>query len=194
MSQDTRLPGALASFIDGHPYVVATAHRRESWGSGIRAVADAVASLTAAWSDLRILFVTHPNPLAKQPVVDTLANIDNVLILDALAYPTFVKLLAGAVLAISDSGGIQEEGPTLGVPVLVTRKATERPEGVEAGAVLLVGTDRVAIIEEANRLISDESRRREMGEAARQVYGDGRAAQRIAAVVCAGIESDLLIA
>jgi UDP-N-acetylglucosamine 2-epimerase len=177
------LPDDLQSFLDKGPYVLASAHRRESWGEPIEHVARALAAVVDAAPDLRVVFVTHPNPLARGPVDSALAAHPRVRILDALPYPQFLLVMAGAVLAVSDSGGVQEEGPTLGVPVLVTRTITERPEGVSAGAVRLVGTDYDGIVTNALAILLDPAVRTEMSEAARGLYGDGHASERIANVI-----------
>lgn len=184
------LPGDLAAFVEGAPYVLATAHRRESWDGGIAAVADALATLLAEEPALRLVFATHPNPLARDPVVRALGDHPRARIVESLDYPTFLKLLSDAVLAVSDSGGVQEEGPTLGVPVLVTRRVTERPEGVAAGAVRLVGTDRDAVLRESLALLRDGAARATMASAGRAIYGDGHAAARIADAVLADLALD----
>jgi UDP-N-acetylglucosamine 2-epimerase (non-hydrolysing) len=165
------------------PYILATAHRRESWGQPIEQIALALRDVLEAQPDVSLVFTTHPNPMAKGPVTATLGGIGRAHITDAVDYVTFIHLLEGAVLAVSDSGGVQEEGPTLGVPVLVTREVTERPEGVDAGAVRLVGTDRARIRDDALLLLTDADERARMAEAGRTVYGDGQAARRIADVL-----------
>jgi UDP-N-acetylglucosamine 2-epimerase (non-hydrolysing) len=177
------LPPELASFVEGAEYVVATAHRRESWGEPIRNVAHAVASVLEQRPELKVVFVTHPNPLASTPVHEVLGKNPRVLVLEALQYPSFIRLLAGARFAMSDSGGVQEEGATLGVPVLVTRGVTERMEGIDAGAARLVGTDPDLIVETAVALAADPARRDAMANAGRGIYGDGHAAERIAAIL-----------
>ena len=177
------IPPALAEFVAGGPYLLATSHRRESWDGGIADVADALAAVLDAEPDLRLVFAVHPNPRAREPVARALGVHPRVRIVDALEYPHFLGLLAGSTIAVSDSGGVQEEGPTLGVPVLVTRAITERPEGVEAGAVRLVGTDRDVVQREALALVRDPAVRERMGAAGRTAYGDGRAAERIADVL-----------
>jgi UDP-N-acetylglucosamine 2-epimerase (non-hydrolysing) len=176
---DAPLPPELGDFLGEAPYVLATAHRRESWGAGIAAVA---AGLRGALDDLpdhRLLFVTHPNPSARRPVEEALAGHERALVSDALPYATFLRLLRGARLAVSDSGGIQEEGPTLGVPVLVTREVTERPEGVAAGAVRLIGTDTGAVRDAVVSLLGAAPDLAAMAHAGRGLYGDGYAAGRI---------------
>ena len=177
------VPADLVEFTADHRYLLATAHRRESWGGGIADVADALAAVLEEDPSLRLVFVTHPNPLAREPVERLLGAHPRARIVDSLEYSAFLALLAGALLAVSDSGGIQEEGPTLGVPVLVTRALTERPEGVEAGAVRLVGTDRSRIVAETLRIVRDGEHRARMAEAGRAIYGDGAAARRIVDVL-----------
>ena len=177
----------LQSFLDRGPYVLADAHRRESWGEPIGNIARALAAVVDAAPDLRVVFVTHPNPLARGPADAALAGNPRVRVLDALPYPQFLKVLSGAVVAVSDSGGVQEEGPTLGVPVLVTRAITERPEGISAGAVRLVGTDLDRIVSDALSLIRDPAARAAMAEAGRGLYGDGHASERIADVIAAAV-------
>ncbi len=179
------LPPGLAEFVGAGPYLLATSHRRESWDGGIANVADALAAVLDAEPDLRLVFATHPNPLAREPVSRRLAGHPRARIVDPLDYPHFLALLAGSTLAVSDSGGVQEEGPTLGIPVLVTRAVTERPEGVEAGAVRLVGTDRDAVFRETLGLVRDAAARERMASAGRTAYGDGHAAERIADVLTA---------
>lgn len=161
------------------PYILATAHRRESWGAPIEQVALGLGDVLEQRPEVSLIFATHPNPLARDPVNGVLGGHPRTQVVDALDYRTFLRLLQGAALVVSDSGGVQEEGPTLGVPVLVTRTLTERPEGLSAGAVRLVGTDRQAIRDEALRLLGDPALRREMAAAGRAVYGDGHAAGRI---------------
>jgi UDP-N-acetylglucosamine 2-epimerase (non-hydrolysing) len=179
VSRHGSLPADLAAFVDGHPYLLATAHRRESWDGGITRVAEALVAALEAEPSLRLVFATHPNPLARDPVERLLGAHPRARIVDALDYATFLGLLAGSRLAVSDSGGVQEEGPTLGIPVLVTRGVTERPEGVDAGAVRLVGTDRDAVLRETLALVRDDAQRARMASAGRAIYGDGHAAGRI---------------
>lgn len=161
------------------PYLLATAHRRESWGRPIRNIALGLRDVLRARPEVSLVFATHPNLLARRPVEETLAGEPRAMVVGALEYDDFLALLQGAIVAITDSGGIQEEGPTLGVPVLVTRAVTERPEGLAAGAVQMVGTTRAAIRREVERLLDDGAARAQMAAAGRQVYGDGHAAERI---------------
>lgn len=181
--QSLELPARLTQFLDRQRFILATGHRRESWGSGIRNVATALSEVLRAEPDLRLVFVTHPNPEARRPVMEALGDDPRACIVDALDYPGFIGLMRRAELVVSDSGGVQEEGPTLGIPVLVTRRVTERPEGVDAGAVRLVGTEREAVRVAMLELLRNADRRRRMSEAGRGLYGDGHAAERIAEVL-----------
>jgi UDP-N-acetylglucosamine 2-epimerase (non-hydrolysing) len=187
LGREEQLPSELAAFARAGPYILATSHRRESWEAGIAEVADALAAVLDAAPGLRLIFATHPNPLARTPVMRRLGGNPRARIVDSLDYHVFLRLLAGAELAVSDSGGVQEEGPTLGIPVLVTRTVTERPEGVEAGAVRLVGTDRAAVLSETLSLVRDAARRERMAAAGRTIYGDGAAAERIADVLTGSV-------
>jgi UDP-N-acetylglucosamine 2-epimerase (non-hydrolysing) len=182
-TEGSALPEPFASFVCDAPYLLATAHRRESWDGGIAAIATALHGVLTAMPELRLVFATHPNPIARDPVDAILGSEPRAMVVDALPYPTFLSLLAGARLAVSDSGGVQEEGPTLGVPVLVTRTVTERPDGIDAGAVELVGTDVDRVRETTLDLLADPTRLAAMSSAGRAIYGDGTAAQRIVAVI-----------
>jgi len=154
-----------------------TAHRRENWGEGMDAIADAVARL-AQRPDVGIVFPVHLNPAVRGPMEQRLAGLSNVALVEPFDYPNFARLLATATLMLSDSGGVQEEAPALGTPVLVMRETTERPEGIEAGTARLVGTDPHRIVAEAERLLDDEAARTAMARA-HNPYGDGKAAKRI---------------
>ena len=169
--------------------VVVTAHRRENWGDGLRGIAEGVARLAEAYPAVRIVLPVHPNPRVKEVLVDRLQGLDNVLLTEPLGYATFSRLLGRADFVITDSGGIQEEAPSLGKPVLVTRETTERTEGLEAGTLHLVGTDPDVIFAEGSRLLEDQLAYQAMARA-KNPYGDGRAAQRIVAalehVLCGG--------
>jgi len=182
------MPAEMAEFIGSAPYLVATAHRRESWDGGIARIAAALRDVLDAVPDHRLLFVTHPNPVARGPVDDLLGDDRRAMVVDALPYPAFLALVRGARLVVSDSGGVQEEGPALGVPVLVTRHVTERPEGVAAGALRLVGTDRASVRDEAVALLRGPERLAAMARAGQGIYGDGHAAERIVEVLAAALE------
>lgn len=142
---------------DGRRLLLVTAHRRESWGAGLDGIAEAVGRLVDAHPDLTVVFPVHPNPLVREPVRRRLGGRDRVLLVEPLDYPSFVRLLARADLVLTDSGGIQEEACSLGRPTLVARDTTERPEGIEAGGLRLVGTDPARIVAEATRLLTDSA-------------------------------------
>lgn len=175
----TTATGNLAGFAARGPLIVATAHRRESWDGGIERIALALRETLHELRDHRLVFATHPNPVAYGPVRDLLAGEERARVVTALGYAEFVGLLARARVAVTDSGGIQEEAPTLGIPTLVTRDVTERPEGVAAGAVILVGTDVGRIRDTALQVLTDSARHEHMARAGRNLYGDGTAARRI---------------
>lgn len=160
--------------------VLVTVHRRESFGPPLEEVLAALRELAGEFSGTRWVLPVHPNPQVQEPVRRLLAGLPNVELHPPFDYRELVQRLRAARLVLTDSGGIQEEAPTFGKPVLVLRETTERPEGVEAGVARLVGTDRRRIVAEARRLLTDESAYRRM---ARQInpYGDGRAAERIVA-------------
>lgn len=189
VARDDPLPAELASFVDGHPLIVATAHRREAWDGGIASIARALGDVLDALPDHRLVFATHPNPVARAPVVSILGGRPDVLLPGPLPYAAFLGLLARARLAVSDSGGIQEEGPTLGVPVVVTREVTERREAVDAGAVVLAGVDRATIRDAAVRILGDPVVHAGMAGSGRELYGDGHAAERIVATLSAALTS-----
>ncbi|GAA3220582.1 non-hydrolyzing UDP-N-acetylglucosamine 2-epimerase [Actinocorallia longicatena] len=158
--------------------VVITAHRRENWDGGLSRIAQAVAQLAEDSPYVRFVLPVHPNPLVGRALRPVLEGHRNVRLVRPMGYPQFARLLRRAHFAISDSGGIQEEAPSLGTPVLVTRDSTERQEGLTAGTLRLVGTDPSRIVDEANRLLADPAHHLAMA-AAPNPYGDGHAADRI---------------
>ena len=157
--------------------VLVTAHRRESFGEGFEQICGALAEL-ARRPDVQIVYPVHPNPNVTEPVYRHLAGRENVLLLEPLEYVPFVDLLRRASIVLTDSGGIQEEAPSLGKPVLVMRRTTERPEAVEAGTARLVGNRKETILEECGRLLDDPAAYEAMARA-HNPYGDGRACERI---------------
>jgi UDP-N-acetylglucosamine 2-epimerase (non-hydrolysing) len=157
--------------------ILVTAHRRESFGKPLSAICDALETL-AARGDTQIVYPVHLNPEVQGPVRQRLEGIRGILLLPPVDYRRLVYLMRRSYLILTDSGGIQEEAPSLGVPVLVLRNATERPEGVAAGAALVAGTDAGRIVSEASRLLDDAEAHRKMARAGNP-YGDGRAAERI---------------
>ena len=173
-----RAPGLDLPVNGARKLIVVTAHRRESFGDGFVRICNAVADL-ARRPDVQIVWPVHPNPNVRGVVDETLRGADNVTLLEPLEYLPFVDLMRRSYLLITDSGGIQEEGPSLGKPILVLRDKTERPEAVNAGTVLLVGTDREAIVAQANRLLDDRAEYERMARL-HNPYGDGQASGRIA--------------
>ncbi len=161
--------------------LLVTSHRRESFGDGLEEICAAVARL-ADRQDVEVFFPVHLNPNVREPVCRVLGNHDNVHLLDPLDYPALIQLMRECHLVLTDSGGIQEEAPTLGKPVLVMRNTTERPEGIEAGTAELVGTDRARIVDAASILL-DDHRKYEAVAQASNPYGDGRASERIVAAM-----------
>lgn len=161
--------------------VVVTGHRRENFGDGFQRICRALGRL-AERSDVQIVYPVHLNPNVLGPVREALGQRDNVHLIEPLDYLPFVALMDRADLIITDSGGVQEEAPSLGKPVLVMRETTERPEAVEAGTVRLVGTDEERIVREAARLLDDPQAYAAMSRA-HNPYGDGRAAGRIVRVI-----------
>ena len=154
-----------------------TGHRRESFDGGLRRTFNAMARI-AKRSDVTIVFPVHPNPNVRQ-MTEPLQGCDGVLLIEPLDYPEFVFLLKRCDLVVTDSGGIQEEAPSLGKPVLVTRDLTERPEAIAAGSARLVGTDEQRLVESVNELLDDPATYHRMSRA-RNPYGDGHASVRIA--------------
>ena len=161
--------------------VLVTAHRRESFGEPLARVVRAIATLAARFPRTRFVHVVHPNPRVLEAVRAN-AAFPNVELTEPLDYASLVRLIRRSRIILTDSGGIQEEAPTFGKPVLVMREKTERPEGVEAGFARLVGTDEERIVREASHLLSDASARRAM-RAGANPYGDGQASERIAAAL-----------
>jgi UDP-N-acetylglucosamine 2-epimerase (non-hydrolysing) len=177
-----RLSGKLPPGIDLKKRIVlVTAHRRESFGEPFEEICRALAVL-ASRPDVQIVYPVHPNPNVRDPVNRLLAPLPNVLLAEPLDYVSFVDLMRRACLIITDSGGIQEEAPSLGKPVLVLRDKTERPEAVEAGTVRLVGTSLDRITAEARNLLDDRQVYDSMARV-HNPYGDGRACQRIQAAI-----------
>ncbi len=167
--------------------ILLTAHRRENHGAPIRRICSAVRRLIERFPDLEIVYPVHPNPNISRPVTELLSGIERVVLRPPLGYGDLIAEMKSAQLVLTDSGGIQEEAPALGRPVLVLREETERPEAVAAGAAILVGTDEDRIVAEATRLLLEADARAAMTGAG-SPYGDGRAAERIAEICCAHLE------
>ena len=157
--------------------ILVTAHRRESFGEGFEQICKSLAEL-AQRPDVQIVYPVHPNPNVQRPVNQYLKGLANVALIEPLSYVPFVDLMRRAYLLLTDSGGVQEEGPSLGKPILVMRDKTERPEAVSAGTVKLVGTSRDRIVGEATTLLEDAKEYERMS-LIHNPYGDGRASERI---------------
>ncbi len=178
------------SFLDqSRKLVLVTAHRRESFGEGFERICQGIQKI-ASRSDVQVVYPVHPNPNVSEPVYRHLSNHANISLIEPLDYVSFVDLARRSYLILTDSGGVQEEAPSLGKPVLVLREKTERPEAVEAGTSTLVGTDVAKIVDNTTCLLDDAA---EYGRRQRihNPYGDGRASERIAAYISAFFESTL---
>lgn len=167
-----------------HRIILVTGHRRENFGEGFARIIAALSEIARMFPDDRILFPVHLNPAVREPVHARLGGIPNIRLMEPLPYLSFVHLMNRSHLIITDSGGIQEEAPSLGKPVLVTRETTERPEAVSAGTVRLVGTDTRSIVAAASALLTDERAYIEMARAMNP-YGDGCASERIVETIVA---------
>jgi len=185
---DAALNAELASrftFLDpAKRLILVTGHRRENFGAGFENMCAALADL-AARPDVQIVYPVHLNPNVQEPVRRILGGLSNVHLIDPQDYLPFVYLMGQSYLILTDSGGVQEEAPSLGKPVLVMRDTTERPEAVDAGTVKLVGTDRALIVSETIRLLDDTAAYESMARA-HNPYGDGLAAKRIAEILASG--------
>ncbi|NCH89856.1 UDP-N-acetylglucosamine 2-epimerase (non-hydrolyzing) [Cronobacter dublinensis] len=166
-------------FLDGDKkMILVTGHRRESFGEGFEQICRALADIAAQNRDVQIVYPVHLNPNVTEPVNRILGHVENVVLIEPQEYLPFVWLMNHAWLILTDSGGIQEEAPSLGKPVLVMRETTERPEAVEAGTVRLVGTDTRRIVDEVTQLLHDDAAYQAMSHA-HNPYGDGQACERI---------------
>ncbi|MFW5811408.1 MAG: non-hydrolyzing UDP-N-acetylglucosamine 2-epimerase [Alkalispirochaetaceae bacterium] len=178
-------PGALSSLEpvrelleEELPYVLITGHRRENFGEGFQAICRALRRLAEAHPSWAFIYPVHLNPNVRGPVYQTLGDLENVILLKPQEYAPFVLLMDRSRIILTDSGGVQEEAPSLGKPVLVMREVTERPEAVEAGTVRLVGTDEEKIVSEVTALVEDPELYQRMAQA-HNPYGDGQASKRI---------------
>ena len=182
------VPAGLESFFVGplrqRRLVVITGHRRENLGEGFISICRAITRLAAHFPDDYFVYPVHLNPGVRQIVMPMLSNQSNILLIDPLGYAEFVSLMKRSYLILSDSGGVQEEAPSLGKPVLVMRENTERPEGVAAGSVKLVGTNEIMIFEAVSALLSSATNYKKMAETSNP-YGNGRAAETIVKSVSA---------
>lgn len=177
---DPALAGGLAELearFEGKRIIGVTTHRRENFGGGMEAIAEAIRQI-AARPDVAVIFPVHLNPNVRAVMNTALAGLDNVALIEPLDYPHFARLLSIADIMLTDSGGVQEEAPALGKPVLVMRETTERPEGVSAGTARLVGTETATIVTEIFTLLDDKAAYASMAQA-HNPFGDGHAARRI---------------
>jgi UDP-N-acetylglucosamine 2-epimerase (non-hydrolysing) len=176
---DPQLAGAEAS---GRPIMLVTTHRRENWGGAMEGVGRALRTLATRYPEQLVVLPAHRNPIVREAVLPHLEGLTNVLVTEPLAYGEFTRLMAASTVVLTDSGGVQEEAPSLGKPVLVMRENTERPEAVEAGTVRLIGTDEQRIVDEVSRLVDDRDHYASMANAVNP-YGDGHAARRSVAAI-----------
>ena len=163
-------------------FILVTGHRRENFGQGFLNICEALKVLAKNNPDIYILYPVHLNPNVRRPVNELLANVNNIKLVEPFQYEEFIYLMSKSYLILTDSGGIQEEAPSLGKPVLVMRDTTERPEAVEAGTVRLVGSDRDNIIKEVQDLIDDSDEYQKMSKA-HNPYGDGNASKNIVKIL-----------
>ncbi len=176
---DERLAKHVA---DGDQILLVTTHRRENWGDAMQGVGRALRRLGERYPDLTIVLPAHRNPIVREAVLPHLEGLTNVLVTEPLAYGEFTRVMAASTVVLTDSGGVQEEAPSLGKPVLVMRENTERPEAVEAGTVKLIGTDEERIVTEVTALLDDTAAFDAMANAVNP-YGDGKAAARSVAAI-----------
>jgi len=176
------LPGPLSNPIEvaaGRRLIAVTTHRRENWGAPLESICGAIGELVERYRDVEVVLPVHPNPAVREPIETALGGRERIRLVEPLGYRRFAALLRAAHLVLTDSGGIQEEAPSLGKPVLVLRRTTERPEAVAAGTARLVGTDRATIVAETSRLLDSPGEYERMARAVNP-YGDGTASRRIA--------------
>jgi UDP-N-acetylglucosamine 2-epimerase (non-hydrolysing) len=166
--------------IPGKRMIVITGHRRENFGDGFEQLCKAIKAIAQQYEDVQMIYPVHLNPNVQEPVNRILGELSNVHLIAPIDYPTFIYLMQQSYLILTDSGGVQEEAPSLGKPVLVMRDTTERPEAVEAGTVILTGTDCDTIVTEIEKLLNNSGAYENMSKASNP-YGDGKAAQRIMA-------------
>jgi len=173
------------TWAEGSRLVILTAHRRENWGEPLHSIFRGIRRVVEEFPDVKVLYPIHLNPLVRQAAEAELTGCDRIRLIEPLDVINFHNFLARAYMILTDSGGIQEEAPSLGKPVLVLRDVTERPEGVEAGTLRIVGTDEENIYNEFKTLLTDEKRYDAMSQA-QNPYGDGLASRRIADILISG--------
>lgn len=178
MLEDRGAPTGLKYVPSERPFVLITGHRRENFGESFVEICEAVKHLASKYESFDFVYPVHLNPNVQQPVMEILSNLNNIFLIEPLEYVSFVYLMRESYLILTDSGGVQEEAPSLGKPVLVMRETTERPEAVTAGTVKLVGSSSHRIISEVSNLIENKKDYESM-QRAHNPYGDGKAAERI---------------
>lgn len=172
------IKSSFSAFESEGRFVLITGHRRENFGQGFLDICSAIKTLAEEHPDVNFVYPVHLNPNVQEPVLELLSDIKNIYLIAPLDYEPFVYLMSKTYLILTDSGGIQEEAPSLGKPVLVMRNTTERPEAIKAGTVKMVGTDPITIINEVNILLKDRSVYERMSQA-HNPYGDGKACEKI---------------
>jgi UDP-N-acetylglucosamine 2-epimerase len=176
------IPSELSFPSNGRKLILVTAHRRENFGHPLEQICLALRDLARSREDIEIVYPVHQNPNVYEPVSRLLKDEQRIELLPPLSYPEFVHLMARSYLILTDSGGVQEEAPSLGKPVLVLRDTTERPEAIEAGTAKLIGTEKERIVYKVNVLLDSETAWRDMAHRVNP-FGDGRAAERIVGVL-----------
>jgi UDP-N-acetylglucosamine 2-epimerase (non-hydrolysing) len=176
------IPELRRAMASGRRTILVTMHRRENWGEPMRGAATALRQIAMEFPDVQVVFPLHKNPIVREVVVPLLRDLPNAVLLEPLDYLDFVHTMVRATLVITDSGGVQEEGPSLGKPILVLREKTERPEAVTFGTVKLVGLDTKRIYRTARTLLTNASAYKAMASAVNP-YGDGRAADRTVHII-----------
>ena len=180
--QDKEIEHLISVLDEGKKLILVTGHRRENHGDGVVRICEALKEIALNNPKAQIIYPVHLNPNVQGPVYKLLSEIDNIQLIAPLSYPSFVWLMDKSYLIITDSGGVQEEAPSLGKPVLVMRDTTERPEAIEAGTVILVGTNKDKIVDEANKLLNETFAYKAMSKL-HNPYGDGMASQRIVSYI-----------
>lgn len=174
--------------VGNRPYILMTGHRRENFGDGFLHICKAIKEIAALHPELDIVYPVHLNPNVQKPVYELLSGLENVYLISPLDYLPFIYSMQHSMLLLTDSGGVQEEAPSLGKPVLVMRNTTERPEAVEAGTVRLVGTDAATIVGNVSELLRNKDIYRQMSET-HNPYGDGKACERIVEALAGGMQA-----
>lgn len=175
---EIEVPGLAKSTLENGNFILVTCHRRESFGEPFQRICQGLAKIAEMYPEMNIVYPVHLNPSVRGPVLEILGSISNIHLIEPLSYIPFVYLCSNCRFVLTDSGGVQEEAPTFGKPVLVMREVTERTEGIEAGVARLVGSNTDAIVEGARELLENPATYEKMSRAVNP-YGDGRASERI---------------